>query len=112
MAQVIDDDVRVVVGLQEPISVGHVIPVDVIERLHRFCHQVRSAVWYGDVDGRESPVVFVAREQQYVTASSPRLLHRRRLGSQVLRRRHHPAEQARRLTGCCENKDGVNSYLF
>ena len=85
VAQVLDDDVGVVVDLHEPVGVVVVVFVDVVERLHRLRRQVLPALLYGDVDRRERGVFAVADEQEFVAATAPRGPHVTRLRLQVFR---------------------------
>ena len=85
VAEVLDDDVGVVIDLHEPIGVVLVVFVDVVERFHRLRRQVVPAFRYGDVDSRERVVFAVADEQECVAASAPRGPHVTRLRLQSFR---------------------------
>ena len=84
MTQVLDDHVRIVVGLQKPVGLVAMVLVDVVEGEHRLHRQVVASVRHADVDGRERRVLVVADEQDAVAAFRPRVAHVRRFLVQII----------------------------
>ena len=71
VTHVLDDDIRVVVRLEEPIGVVEVVIVDVLESGAGFRPQIIAAFGDGKSDGRKVGVVYGTHEQEFVAALTP-----------------------------------------
>lgn len=97
LTKILDDDVRVVVGLVEPVEVVQVLIVDVVPCKSMFLYKILTTRRQVDVEDRKCGVIPLAHEQEFVATSAPGRLDVDGSRVEEHRRRLNPSKKANLL---------------